>query len=139
VSKELPLSDPDFVPPAWPKRLLAGLLIWIVLCLALATRPLVDHVPTGLVDGKETSEPVRCHSTLSGSDDAAELLPELEPPRAYARQACQSIHSRTRLLLAIDLIVALAGASFLVRRIARDRPARRRGPTTRSTVSAART
>jgi hypothetical protein len=82
----------------------------------------VDHVPTGLVDDKATSEPVRCHSTLSGSNAAAEPLPEIEPPRAYERRACQSIHSQARLLLLIDLIVALAGASFLLRKIAQDRP-----------------
>ena len=115
------MSDPDFVQPAWPKRVLAGLLIWIVLCLALSARPLVDHVPTGLVDGKPTSESVSCHSALSGSNAATEPLPEVEPHREYARQACQSLHSQTRLLVWINLIVALAGASFLLRKIAQDR------------------
>lgn len=116
------MSDPDFVQPAWQKRILVGLLIWIVLCLALSARPLVDHVPTGFVDGKATSEPVSCHSTLSGSNAAAEPLPEIEPPRAYERRACESIHSQARLLLWIDLIATFAGASFLLRRIAQGRP-----------------
>ena len=115
------MSDPDFVQPAWPKRVLAGLLIWIVLCLAMSVRPLVDHVPTGLVDDKPTSEPVSCHSALSASNAAAEPLPEIEPPRAYQRQACQSLHSQTHLLLWINLIVAVAGAAFVSRRIAQDR------------------
>lgn len=115
------MTDPDFVQPAWPKRVLAGLLIWIVLCLALSARPIVDHVPTGRVDDKPTSEAVSCHSALSGSNAAAEPLPEIEPPRAYERRPCQSIHSQARLLLWINLIVALAGAAFVVRRIALDR------------------
>lgn len=122
------MSDTEVVQHAWPKRLLAVLSIWIVLCLVLAARPLVDHVPTGFVDNKPTSEPVGCHSTLSGSDAATEPLPEIEPPRAYERQACESIHSQARLLLWIDLLVALAGAAFLSRKIARDRP-RRTGAT----------
>lgn len=116
------MSDPDFARPGWPRTVLAGLLIWIVLSLAVATRPLVDHVPTGMVDGEETSEAVTCHSALSGSGESAEPLPALEPPRAYGRRACETMHSQARLVLWLDVVVALAGAAFLVRKIARDRP-----------------
>lgn len=115
------MSDPDFAAPAWPKRVLAGLMAWIVLCLVVSARPLVDHVPTGRVDNRMTSEPVSCHSALSGSDAATEPLPAVEPPRAYEREPCASVHSQTRLMLWVDVIVALAGAAFLLRRIAHDR------------------
>src|SRR5690242_66242 len=112
VDVATPDDDDD---PKWPRYLLVGLLVWIGLCLALATRPLVDHVPTGIVDGKATTEPIRCHSPLEASDAPVQSLPVLEPPRVYAREACVLFHSQHRTLLGVDIVVALVGTAVLLR------------------------
>jgi len=115
------VADPDIDRPRWPKYALVGLLVWIALTLALATRPLVDHVPTGIVNGKVTSEPITCHSPLSTSNAPVHPLPELEPPRVYNREACTSIHSQNRTLIKVDIAIALVGTVVLLRVIARRR------------------
>jgi hypothetical protein len=113
-----PDDDDD---PKWPKYLLLGVLVWIGLCLVLASRPLVDHVPTGMVDGKQTTEPIKCHAPLEASDAPVQSLPELAPPRVYAREACVSFHSQHRTLLEVDIVVALVGTAVLLRVMTRRR------------------
>ena len=115
------MATPDDDESRWPRYLLLGLLVWIALCVALATRPLVDHVPTGIVDGKATSEPIKCHAPLSASNAPTQSLPVLEPPRVYAREACVLFHSQHRTLLKVDIVVALVGTAVLLRVMARRR------------------
>lgn len=113
--------DDDDDDLRWPKYALLGVLVWIGLCVALASRPLVDHVPTGMVNGKETSEPIKCHSPLEASNAPVQSLPELEPPRVYAREACVLFHSQHRTLLKIDIGVAVVATAVLLRLMTRRR------------------
>jgi len=115
------VATPDDDDPKWPRYILLGLLVWIALCLGLATRPLVDHVPTGIVDGKVTSEPIKCHAPIEASSAPAQSLPVLEPPRAYTREACVLFHSQHRTLLVVDIVAAVVGTAVLLRFITRRR------------------
>jgi hypothetical protein len=89
--------------------------VWLVLCIAISTRPIVDTVPTGRVGDEFTSQEVRCHSPLSGSNEPDEELPTLPAPRVYERTPCAMPHGQARMLLWADVVLGLALAAFLVR------------------------
>ena len=115
-------SDPE--TSTWARYALVGVLVWAALCVAWSTRPLVDTVPTGRVNDEQTSQEVECHSALSASDGPAERLPTLEPPRLYEREPCRVAHRQARLMLGVDVVVALAASAALGRKLTADRARR---------------
>lgn len=108
--------------PSWPRWALTTLLVWIAACLLIAAQPIVDSVPTGAgPDGVRTFEDITCHSALSTSNAPDEALPELDPPREYEREPCRSAHDQTRLMLGIDVVIALVGIAIVARKYVTDR------------------
>ena len=100
------------------RRIVVGwalLAVWVVAVLVWATRPATDHIPTGVVDGVNTSIVVECGAPLDGSPGPAEPLPPLEPPRALQHLPCDAQHRSNQISLVIDAVVALAAASLLAR------------------------
>jgi hypothetical protein len=114
--------QPEETRPSWPRWVLTTLLVWIAACLVMGAIPITDTVPTGAgPDGVRTFEDITCHSALSTSNAPDEPLPELDPPREYEREPCRSAHSQTRLMLWIDVILALAGVAIVTRKLVQDR------------------
>jgi hypothetical protein len=119
--------EPDEVRPTWPRYALAGLAAWFALTVLWAGQPVTDQVPTGMavppgeVEAVRTFEEITCHSVFSASDQPAEPLPALEPPREYTRPPCEGPHGQNRLMFGIDVVFALVVGTVLVRRIQRDR------------------
>ena len=107
--------------PRWPRYGLVAVGVWIALCVVVSTRPIIDTVPTGRVDGEFTSQEVRCHSPLSGSDEPAQDVPTLPAPRAYERTPCDVPHGQARMLLWGDVVISLVAAAFLARTAASHR------------------
>ena len=46
---------------------------------------------------------------------------ELDPPREYEREPCRSAHDQTRLMLGIDVVIALVGIAIVARKYVTDR------------------
>lgn len=114
--------QPEETRPSWPRWALTALLVWMAACLVMGAMPITDAVPTGAgPDGARTFEDITCHSALSTSNRPDEPLPQLDPPREYEREPCRSAHDQTRLMLGIDVVVALAGAAIVVRKLVADR------------------
>lgn len=114
--------QPEETRPSWPRWVLTTLLVWIAACLVMGALPITDTVPTGAgPDGVRTFEDITCHAALSTSNGPDEPLPRLDPPREYEREPCRSAHGQARLMLWIDVLVALAGAAIVVRKIVTDR------------------
>jgi hypothetical protein len=114
------------------RRLIMGwavLAAWVIAVLIWATLPATDHVPTGVVDGVNTSIVVECGAPFDRSAGPAEPIPPVEPPRALQHIPCEAQHRSNQIALVIDGIVALAAAAVLVT-VTR----RRRSPTTESTA-----
>jgi hypothetical protein len=101
--------------------------VWIALCVVVSARPIVDTVPTGRVGEEFTSQEVRCHSALSGSDEPTQDLPTLPAPRAYERTPCDVPHGQARLLLWGDVVLGLLAAAALARTAASHRRRRHQG------------
>jgi hypothetical protein len=92
----------------------AVLAAWVIAVLIWATLPATDHVPTGVIDGVNTSIIVECGAPLDGSAGPAEPVPPVEPPRALQHIPCEAQHRSNQISLVINAVVALAAAAFLV-------------------------
>jgi hypothetical protein len=96
---------------------------WYASVFTWATRPVVDHVPTGPVQRSgpsgattvvETREPVACSAPLERRAGARAPLPELDPPRSYQRPACPAdVHLQLRRLFWVDTLFSFAVAVLL--------------------------
>ena len=102
----------------WTRRRIAigwmMLAAWVLAVAIWATRPATDHIPTGVVDGKNTSIVVECGAPFDGSSGPSEPLPVIEPPRELQHVPCQAQHRGNQISLVIDLVVALAAAAVLL-------------------------
>jgi hypothetical protein len=101
----------------WTRRRLVigwvALVLWVAAVLIWATRPATDHVPTGVVDGVNTSIVVECGAPLDGSAGPTEPIPPVELPRALQHVPCDAQHRSNQISLAIDAVVASAAAAVL--------------------------
>ena len=95
------------------------LLVWFVAVLWWAFQPLVDHVPTGIVDNVQTTQAVSCGSPLSGDAGTESPLPELPPERSYQRTPCVSAHQQAELLFWIDAGVTVVLFGVLLWQLAK--------------------
>jgi len=97
---------------------------WYVSVILWAMNPQVDHVPTGVVDGKQTTQAVTCESPLSSDAGPSNPLPELADGRAYERPACQTVHDNAQRLLFLDTaVIAIGGGCFVIWRLRKTRRA----------------
>jgi hypothetical protein len=106
------------------RRLTIGwlvLAVWVAAVAIWATRPATDHVPTGVVDGVNTSLVVTCNAPLDGSPGPAEPLPAVELPRQLQHIPCEAQHRNNQIALVIDAVVALAAAALLTAATRRNR------------------
>ena len=87
-------------------------LLWAVGLGAWAFTPLNDSVPTGVVDDKATFEKLECSAPIDGNARPDSFsLPELEPPRQYARPPCEQTHSVNRNMFVFNaVLIVLVGA-----------------------------
>jgi hypothetical protein len=98
------------------RRIVIGwtlLAVWVVAVLVWATRPAIDHVPTGVVDGVSTSIVVTCGAPLDGSPGPIEPIEPVELPRQVQHIPCEAQHRSNQISLVIDAVVALAAAAVL--------------------------
>jgi len=86
---------------------------WYVVVLTWAFHPLIDHVPTGVIDNKQTVQPVTCASPVSSASGAPSPLPTLLPGRAYETTPCIQAHRDARLAFLIDSVFTAIALSFL--------------------------
>jgi hypothetical protein len=94
------------------------LLVWFVAVLWWAFQPLVDHVPTGVVDNVSTSQAVTCVSPLSGDAGAVAPLPDLAEGRSYQRTPCVATHQEAHLIFWVDAAVTVVLLALLAWRLA---------------------
>ena len=99
---------------AWVLVVGVVLVAWVVGVGIWSVRPLVDQVPTGIVDAQPTAQAVECGSPLSGDAGPSAPLPSLPPGLAFQREACASMHADARRLLAFDTLALLIGAVIVV-------------------------
>jgi hypothetical protein len=95
------------------------LLVWLVAVVWWAFRPLVDHVPTGIIDNVHTSQAVSCGSPLSGDAGTESPLPELPSERSYERTPCVSAHQQAQLLFWLDMGITVILLGVLVWQLAK--------------------
>jgi hypothetical protein len=106
-------------------------VVWFAAIVTFwASRPIHDEVPTGVVNGAYTSQPIECASPWSRSSGRPDVLPTLGTvptntgpvQLAYQRQPCDEPHSEARLLLWIDagllglVLIGAVAIPMLVRR-----------------------
>lgn len=92
----------------WRRWVLVVVLVWVGVVVWWATKPVTDSVFTGTTaDGVETSHNVQCDSPLSGNTTSPDPLPELAKGRAYDRTPCELPIQNGRIILGVDIAVAL--------------------------------
>jgi hypothetical protein len=104
----------------WRRWVLLALLVWICFVAWWSTRPVTDTVPTGVVNGVETSQSVQCDSPLSGHTTSPDPIPELpDPPgpwvRAYERTPCELPIHNNRMILWVDIGFVVVGGVVLAK------------------------
>lgn len=100
----------------WLRLVIPALAVWLVVALVWASRPATDAVPLTPKPAPEAGVPdnleVHCNSFLSSSarDDA----PLPTPPEGYsfARTPCESQHTEGRVLLGINVLIAVVGSGW---------------------------
>lgn len=109
-------------PPAteqdggWLRIVIPVLAVWLVVALGWASRPATDAVPLTPKPAPDAGVPdnldVHCNSILSSSarDDAP--LPTPPDGYSFARTPCESQHTEGRILLGINLLIAVLGSGL---------------------------
>lgn len=92
----------------------AALVVWYVVVIVWAVRPLSDSVPIGLdPDGRPMSQTVECRDLFAGtSTDGA--LPIVAAPNEYTRGACSAVQRDARLVFGLDTAAFVLGVAALV-------------------------
>ena len=103
----------------WLRIVVIGLVLWCVLALVWASRPITDAVPLTApltaVEDPPKSLDVRCNSLLSSSardDDTP--LPTPPYGTRFTRTPCESQHSEGRILLGLDLLAGVIGLALAI-------------------------
>lgn len=99
--------------PRWALVALLAVVSWSAFLALWAVRPMVDHVPTGIIQETATTEDVTCHSPLSRNESVRGQLPEIDPPRAYQRTPCAGMIRQASLLLVFDGLFAVGVAAVI--------------------------
>jgi hypothetical protein len=113
-------SDPPALSQqgGWLRLAVVVLLVWGVVAVVWASRPITDEVPLTPRPAAESDVPdtlaVQCNSFLSSS--ARDDTPLPTPPEGFSlsRTPCESQHTEGRILLGINLLVVVVGLALVI-------------------------
>ena len=92
----------------------AALVVWYVVVLVWALRPLSDSVPIGLdADKRPVSQTVECNGLFDGTAIEG-TLPVVVAPNDYTRSACTAVQRDARVVFGLDTVAFVLGIALLV-------------------------
>jgi hypothetical protein len=97
----------------WSAIGLIVLVVWSVFLAWWAFQPLVDHIPTGIVNNEHTTQAVVCGSPAGHPVGTSASLPPLGPHQTYERDACVLTEKDNRRLLIFDIVCTVIAFGLL--------------------------